>query len=65
LDSEVRARRVAKEEAAEAGDDDQSTKKRKATTQASRGVDKLKKVSTRGMNKLSSFFQAPAKAAKS
>ena len=56
---------MAKEEAAEAGDDDQSTKKRKATTQASRGVDKLKKVSTRGMNKLSSFFQAPAKAAKS
>jgi len=32
-------------------------KKRKAAAQTSKGVEKLKKVSTRGMAKLSSFFQ--------
>lgn len=35
--------------------------KRKAPTQISRGVDKLKKTSTIGMSKLSSFFQKPTK----
>jgi len=35
--------------------------KRKATTQISRGVDKLKKANTAGMSKLSSFFQKPTK----
>lgn len=32
-------------------------KKRKASTQASKGVEKLKKVNTKGMAKLSTFFQ--------
>lgn len=32
-------------------------KKRKAAGQASRGVEKLKKVNVKGMAKLSSFFQ--------
>lgn len=32
-------------------------KKRKAATQASKGVEKLKKVNTKGMAMLSTFFQ--------
>ena len=36
-------------------------KKRKAKGQASSGVEKLKKVNTRGMAKLSSFFQKKEK----
>ncbi|KAF8581587.1 hypothetical protein K439DRAFT_1647835 [Ramaria rubella] len=40
------------------GDND---KKRKATSQLSKGVSKLMKVNTSGMHKISSFFKKPAK----
>ena len=36
-------------------------KKRKATTQASKGVEKLKKANIKGMAKISSFFGQPGK----
>ena len=37
--------------------EDDSTKKRKAKTKASHGVEKLKKANVSGMAKISSFFQ--------
>jgi ribonuclease H2 subunit B len=51
------AAQAPKKSKAKAGD----TTKRKAANQISRGVDKLKKVNTVGMTKLSSFFQKAAK----
>ncbi|KAH8119008.1 ribonuclease H2, subunit B [Phellopilus nigrolimitatus] len=41
--------------------EDQDGKKRKAAVQASKGVEKLKKANTKGMAKLSSFFQKTPK----
>ena len=37
--------------------EDSNGKKRKATNQVSKGVEKLKKANVKGMSKISSFFQ--------